>query len=388
MARTRRLRRRLESLSEREQQKRRELGGAIVRMHQEDGIDVEVVAERAQQVVGLQDEIAELDREIEADGRGDEGPGERDEHQARRRLGYVAGEPPAPGLPDEATEVRVVATPEDATVRSVETEAPRAASLDELSSEIEKAERRARSAPSAERPQDAERTGAEIRALEQDLESERRRAEQALGQLEAQLRDAEQRAREAEEARLRGEAEAKAAAAEWLRGQAAAMRREAEEQVRAELQTPEADENAVSELRVREAELAQERDAKSEALAAAERRLAEIETHAASATGRIESAERRLAEERERIEAGAEARLREEVEAARREAATEMQAKLAGREAELDTEMRGEAARIEAEAEARGREAAAAWLRGQVRALRREIEKELQAQAEQPDGEG
>src|SRR4051794_30108092 len=75
-----------------------------------------------------------------------------------------------------------------------------------------------------------------------------------------------------------------------------------------------------------ERELKEEREAKERAIAAAEERLAEIETHAEEAERRVEAAERR---------------------------ATEAEATVA-------------------EGERRAREAAAAWLRDQVRSIRRE----------------
>lgn len=84
---------------------------------------------------------------------------------------------------------------------------------------------------------------------------------------------------------------------------------------------------AVEELKTGHAdELRREREAKEEAIAAAQSRLSEIEAHAETAEKRIEEAERRAAE----------------------------------------------AEATNAEAEARAREAAAAWLRGQVEAIRRE----------------
>jgi chromosome segregation ATPase len=88
-------------------------------------------------------------------------------------------------------------------------------------------------------------------------------------------------------------------------------------------------EQALRDLKARhEEELKRERDAKEHSIAAAESRLAEIETHADAAEKRVEDAERR-------------------------------------------------AAAVEAEvsdSEARAREAAAAWLRGQIDAIRREAE--------------
>jgi chromosome segregation ATPase len=73
-------------------------------------------------------------------------------------------------------------------------------------------------------------------------------------------------------------------------------------------------------------ELKAERDAKEQAIAAAEERLAEIEAHADAAENRVKEAERRAGEAESQI----------------------------------------------ADAQARAREAAAAWLREQVEAIRRE----------------
>ena len=430
----------MQALSQREEEKRRELGVAVVRMYREDDLETEALGQRAEQLVALQDEIEQVAEEVNADPDAEESASDRDEKEARTRLGYdseIATPEPAEkqGADDEPD--AAAATPAEAD----RAPAVPPAGLDALASEIEEAEQRmeASGGPRAE----AERqSGGEALALERDLEREKQRAADALAQLQAQLGQAEQRALEAEQGQHRGEAEAKAAAAEWLRGQAAAMRREAERQVRAELSStsPEAvaapegaaderiaaleaakqeAERALAEMTQRsneanaraqkaEAALARqgrsdaapavddpapaeepahERDEKSKALEAAERRLAEIEAQAIAASERVESAERRLAEETERIEAAAEERIRQKVEAARGEAETEMQARLAGREAELEKEMRSEAERIESEAEAHGREAAAAWLRGQVKAIRREVEKELKAEAGQPRGD-
>lgn len=84
---------------------------------------------------------------------------------------------------------------------------------------------------------------------------------------------------------------------------------------------------AVEELRAKhDEELRRERDAKEEAIAAAEGRLGEIEAQAAAAERRVEEAERRAAESEKTV----------------------------------------------ADGEARAREAAAAWLRGRVESVRRE----------------
>jgi hypothetical protein len=112
----------------------------------------------------------------------------------------------------------------------------------------------------------------------------------------------------------------------------------AEEDARRELQAIEAELEAqrqssaeeMEELRRRHAEeLQRERAAKEEAIAAAQTRLAEIEAQAESAAKRVEEAER--------LAAGSEG--------------------------------------ADPDSEARAREAAAAWLRGQIEAVRREAER-------------
>ncbi len=87
-----------------------------------------------------------------------------------------------------------------------------------------------------------------------------------------------------------------------------------------------AEKRTAAEIRALEADLENERLSKEEAIAAAQSRLAEIEAHAEAAERRIEEAEKRAAETN----------------------------------------------KVVAEAESRAREAAAAWLRDQVDAIRRE----------------
>lgn len=125
---------------------------------------------------------------------------------------------------------------------------------------------------------------------------------------------------EAAERRLREAVESAAAAEERATAEIRALEAdlERERQVGAE---------AVEELRRQHAaELQRERDARDRAIAAAESRLAEIEAQTEAAERRVEEAERRAAA----------------------------------------------AENGNADAEARAREAAAAWLRGQIEALRRE----------------
>jgi len=134
-----------------------------------------------------------------------------------------------------------------------------------LGAQVEAAERRLREAADAAGAAE-ERAGAEIQALEADLEKQRQRAAAELEQLR------------------RGHAE----------------------------------------------ELARERQARDRAIAAAESRLAEIEKQAEAAEMRVEEAERRAAATKEPADPGN---------------------------------------------ETRARESAAAWLRGQIEAIRREAER-------------
>jgi chromosome segregation ATPase len=133
--------------------------------------------------------------------------------------------------------------------------------------------------------------------------------------LRAEVEEAERRLREA--ADTAAEAERKVAA------EVMALEGELERQ-----RTESA--GALEGLRARhEQELSREREAKEQAIAAAEGRLAEIEAQVESAAQRLEAAERRAAE--------------------------------------AETAL--------ADAGARAREDAAAWLRGQVEAIRRETER-------------
>lgn len=119
------------------------------------------------------------------------------------------------------------------------------------------------------------------------------------------------------------EGEGKAPEGESLSAQVEMAKRRLEEAVAA---ASAAEKRTAAEIRALEADLENERLSKEEAIAAAQSRLAEIETHAEAAERRIEEAEKRAAETNE----------------------------------------------VVAEAEARAREAAAAWLRDQVDAIRRE----------------
>jgi chromosome segregation ATPase len=119
------------------------------------------------------------------------------------------------------------------------------------------------------------------------------------------------------------EGEGKGPKGESLSAQVEMAKRRLEEAVAA---ASAAEKRTAAEIRALEADLENERLSKEEAIAAAQSRLAEIEAHAEAAERRIEEAEKRAAETNEAV----------------------------------------------ADAEARAREAAAAWLRDQVDAIRRE----------------
>jgi chromosome segregation ATPase len=111
--------------------------------------------------------------------------------------------------------------------------------------------------------------------------------------------------------------------AEDLSAQVEMAKRRLEEAVAA---ASAAEKRTAAEIRALEVDLEKEREAKEQAIAAAQNRLSEIEAHAEAAEKRIGEGERRAAEAEGAI----------------------------------------------ADSEARAREAAAAWLRGQVEAIRRE----------------
>lgn len=150
-----------------------------------------------------------------------------------------------------------------------------------------------------EAPEPKRDDGAELRALEEELEGDRRKAAEALEGLRVQIDEAEARAERAEAERKRGESEARTAAAEWLRDRTKELRREIEREVRAGLRKDRrtgSKEDATElerlreelgsrekELEAREGELRREREARAQTLAAAEKRLAEIEAQVEAA---------------------------------------------------------------------------------------------------------
>lgn len=206
------------------------------------------------------------------------------------------------------------------------TATPGSSRLDALEARLEQEEREARTGVEAAKASVGAESGTEVASLIETLKKDREGLEQALGAASARLADADRRAGEASEKATRLEVENREAAARWIREQAAEI--EADAAVAAELsETPQATaapdgdrvrelEGEVSSLR---SQLEDERREKTRAIEAAEARLREIETRAA------------------------------EVEAsAGQEAAGPNGAEL--------------------------REAAVTWLRGQIVALRREIE--------------
>lgn len=204
--------------------------------------------------------------------------------------------------------------------------APGSSPLDALEARLEREEREARTGVEAAKASVEAESGTEVASLIETLKKDREGLEQALGAASVRLADADRRAGEAAEKATRLEVENREAAARWVREQAAEI--EADAAVAAELSeapraTPTGDpdrlrelEGEVSSLR---SQLDDERREKTRAIEAAEARLREIETRAT------------------------------EVEAEAGRAASGPDA------AEL-------------------REAAVTWLRGQIVALRREIE--------------
>jgi hypothetical protein len=63
-------------------------------MYRDDDLQADELEQRAEQLVGLQDEMSKVADDVGADP--EEAAGERDEKEARVRLGYEAGETAAP----------------------------------------------------------------------------------------------------------------------------------------------------------------------------------------------------------------------------------------------------------------------------------------------------
>lgn len=203
---------------------------------------------------------------------------------------------------------------------------PGSSRLDALEQRLEREEREARTGVETARASVGADSGTEVASLIETLQKDRQSLDQALGAASQRLSEADRRAGEASEKATRLEAESREAAARWVREQAAEI--EADAAVAAELTGSSGPAPANDDGRIRELEgeveslrtqVEEERREKTRAIEAAEARLKEIEARAAE------------------VEAGA---------------ATEGSGPDA---AEL-------------------REAAVTWLRGQIVALRREIE--------------
>ncbi len=201
--------------------------------------------------------------------------------------------------------------------------------LDALERRLEQEEREARTAVETAKASAGAESGTEVASLMETLQSDRQSLDQALAAASTRISDADRQAGEASERAARLEAENREAAARWVREQAADI--EADAAVAAEMAgpgtggAPSSDDARVRDLeteldRVR-SQLEEERQEKTKAIETAEARVREIEERAS----RVESAE----------EGG-----------------------------------NGDGAPNAAEL----REAAVGWLRGQIVALRREIE--------------
>jgi DNA uptake protein ComE-like DNA-binding protein len=409
------LKRRLRSLSAREQEGRRDLGVVVLEMFRRDHLDTAALSERAAELASISHELDDLHREL------GEPPPPRKPTMPAVTL-PPAGSPPGP-VPTAETAPNMPRAP----VSPPPAAAAAGGSVDQLTTQLEGAEARVQAAAELARREAEDAATAEILALEQDLEREQERAAQALEEGQRRLREAEERVREIEEDRARKEAEIRGAAAEWLRGQARAMRHEAESQIQTEgvesvvatrIEELERERDglkkALAEMtersnqanaraqeaagakrladqtahleeqlrmareeadgRVREAEVrarAEAEQAKADALEAAEKRLTEIDARAQAASERVEAAERKLGEETARLRREAEQRVAAEAEKVKAEAKRGEEERVPEREgAEAVLKARAEA--DEARAEAERAEAAAAHLSERESALQRE----------------
>ena len=233
-------------------------------------------------------------------------------------------EPPTPA-PSSAREA--AAAPSAPLVRSDATPPADSNPLDALERRLEQEEREARTGVEAAKASVDAESGTEIASLLETLARDRESLDQALSSASTRLSEAERQASEASDRASRIEAENREAAARWVREQAAEI--EADAAVAAEIAESRPSTGPVDEAQVRNLEaevqslrkeLDDERREKARAIESAEGRLREIEARAV------------------------------EVESVRAEGQSEGPSA-----SEL-------------------REAAVGWLRGQIVALRREIE--------------
>ncbi len=399
MASKRALKRRLSALIEKEADERREVAAMAVEMYREGRLDTDALSQRADELNRISDEIAPFDpagTKVEPPV-ADSSPVSNDTAEFEAPGPTETAEFDAP-VASETAEFDAAAPDETAVFEVVEepasTALPTSSSLDQLLSEIENAERdlnnRALSATDSAATADTSDSVA-LASLEAELAREQQVADQALAEMQSKVDEAEKRAAEAaadtaeakarvavaEQASRETEAKLRTAAAEWIRRQveeikaqaagpgptaalesAAAERAEMELALRAaevaraqaeagrgaaESVLAKADTDHKAAIAKLEADLGRVREEKAQAVQAAERRLAEIEEHALAATSRIDEAEQKFSDEQN--------------------------------QALADAEARADAA------EADARQAAAQWLRGQIAALRAEIERGNAAQS-------
>lgn len=206
--------------------------------------------------------------------------------------------------------------------------------LDDLERRLEQEERSARSGVETARASVEAESGTEVASLMETLTKDRETLEQALSAASTRLLEADRQAGEATERASRMEAENREAAARWVRAQAAEI--EADAAVAAEIAESGPAATEVDQARVRELETE------------VEKLRGQVEDEKKEKARAIEAAEERVR--------GIEAR------------AVEIES-----EQEQDSETGPSAAEL--------RESAVGWLRGQIVALRREIEA-----AEKKDG--
>lgn len=228
--------------------------------------------------------------------------------------------------------------PDGGTTEPAATESP----LARLEEKIEADHRRARNAIDAAKATLKTESRTETAVITRDIAEGSEKLDSTLKEAAALITRADERAAAAEAKLAREGAAGREAAAAWVRGQAAEIEADAalaveigqEESTTAAPATGEADPVLTARVAALEAELAAEKAAKTEALVKAEARLGEIESRAKAAEERV---------------------------AAAAEAATAAKP--------VPEPAPDPSGRSEAEA----REAAVAWLRGQIGALRKEL---------------
>jgi len=253
-------------------------------------------------------------------------PPEPESKPAEPAQGAAAGKTPEsePAVPETTGRREETPSPEKVAPAARE---PEPSPLDQLERRLEQEERTARSGVETARASVEADSGTEVASLLETLASDRAGLQEALAAASTKLAEAERRAGEATEKASRLEAENREAAAQWVREQAAEIEADA----------------AVA------AEIAESRPAVAQV---DETRVRELEAEVAGLQGELEG------ERREKVRAieAAEVRVRDiEARAVEIEAAKGDESDAGPSAAEL-------------------REAAVGWLRGQIVALRREME--------------